>query len=398
VARALLYLPEAASRALAARQIAGRPLTVRALVAAVRAGAMTVGISVSLRDPAVERALERLPAAAGAVRWLDPNVGPGADADSGDPWLLIPAPIVVDPACLRALLDPAAPAGGAVLANSRAGPAPVILAPAALVARLWPKLALGEPVGPDLARYLETARPEPRQAPGLLVAVRDEAGLVEAERALYRRVGTGWDTGVDRFLHRRCSRWITRALVRTPATPNQVSLASLAVGCAAIWCFWRATPASAAWGIAFYALASILDHSDGELARLTYQESRFGAHLDWAIDTTIHAGVVLGMGLTAGGPVAVAVGIAAAGGVTASAWFARILPHEIEVGEAVGGALEGMGNRDLFYLLLLAFGLFRWTATALLLPLAFLVALGSQAYWVACVSRIRRSRAAGAGS
>jgi phosphatidylglycerophosphate synthase len=398
VARALLYLPEAASRALAARQIAGRPLTVRALVAAVRAGATTIGIPVSLRDPAVERALERLPAATGAVRWLDPTIGRGPDADSGEPWLLIPAPLVIDPGCLRALLDPAAPAGGAVLANSMAGPAPVILAPAALVARLWPKLAVGEPIGLDLARHLDAARTEPRQAPGLLVVVRDEAGLVEAEQALYRRVGTGWDTGVDRFLHRRCSRWITRVLVRTPATPNLVSLASLAVGSAAIWCFWRSTPASAAWGIAFYALASILDHSDGELARLTYQESRFGAHLDWAIDTIIHAGVVLGMGLTAGGPVALAVGIAAAGGVTASAWFARILPHEIEVGEAVGGALEDMGNRDFFYLLLLAFVLFRWTATGLLLPLALLVALGSQAYWVSCVSRIRRSRAAGARS
>ena len=92
---------------------------------------------------------------------------------------------------------------------------------------------------------------------------------------------------------------------------------------------------------------------------------------------------------------AVAVGIAAVVGVALSAWFARILPHEIEVGEAVGGALKDMGNRDLFYLLLLGFVLFRWTAPHLLLPLAIVVALGSQAYWIGCLNRIRRSRAAG---
>jgi len=46
-------------------------------------------------------------------------------------------------------------------------------------------------------------------------------------------------------------------------------------------------------------------------------------------------------------------------------------------------------------LLLLGFVLFRWTAPHLLLPLAIVVALGSQAYWIGCLNRIRRSRAAG---
>jgi len=81
-------------------------------------------------------------------------------------------------------------------------------------------------------------------------------------------------------------------------------------------------------------------------------------------------------------------------GVALSALFARYLPREIAVGETVGGALKHMGNRDLFYLLLLGFVLLRWMAPSALPALALLVALGSQSYWIACVDRIRRGRPA----
>ena len=43
--------------------------------------------------------------------------------------------------------------------------------------------------------------------PGDLVTVADH----EAERLLYAGLGTDNDTGVDQYLHRRCSRWMTRA-------------------------------------------------------------------------------------------------------------------------------------------------------------------------------------------
>src|SRR4029077_20520569 len=70
---ALLYLPDAASVRLAAHSIAGRTVTVRNLVAALRAGASTLAVPPALRDRAVERALARMPALAAAVRWLEPG-------------------------------------------------------------------------------------------------------------------------------------------------------------------------------------------------------------------------------------------------------------------------------------------------------------------------------------
>jgi hypothetical protein len=97
------------------------------------------------------------------------------------------------------------------------------------------------------------------------------------------------------------------------------------------------------------------------------------------------------MAVSAGpGGVATAIGVVGASGVVLSALFARHLPREIAVGETVGGALKNMGNRDLFYAVLLVFALLRGGLPAALPLLALVVALGSQTYWIACVARIRR--------
>jgi len=394
MAAAILYLPHAASRALGARPVGGRSLTLRAAVAAARAGASIVGIPAALRTPRLEREIRRAPDAARAVRWLD---GPAPEPGFTErPCLLLPVTMLAEAWSLRVLLEPGGEPEGAVLAGTAARGAPALSAPPAFVQKLWDRLAAGQPLGEELTLQAGrvSAVGEPAAAAPLIV--RREADLAEAEARLYARLGTDNDTGVDRFLHRRCSLPLTRVLVRTPATPNQVSLASLAVGGGAIWCFWQATPGSALLGVLLYLVASVLDHSDGELARLTFQESRLGAHLDWAIDTIIHSLLVLAMAVTAGhGPLALAVGAAGAAGVTLSAFLARHLPHEIEVGPSVGGGLKNMGNRDLFYLLLLVFVLLRWLVPALLVGLALLVAVGSQWYWLACLARIRRLRPAG---
>ena len=73
---------------------------------------------------------------------------------------------------------------------------------------------------------------------------------------------------------------------------------------------------------------------------------------------------MLGIGVTAGGPLMVAIGVLAAAGVTLSALFARSLPREIEVGPTVGGVLKNIANRDLFYILLLGATVLRWLAPA----------------------------------
>jgi phosphatidylglycerophosphate synthase len=394
VAGAVLYLPDARSAALAGAIVAGRPLALRAMVAAARAGVAAIGVPARLRSARLERLIARTRDLDGRVRWIEGAAGADAARElAGRGCLLIPATTLLDARTLAPVLaDPPEAAGAAVTDSVEAG-APVLLLTAEAVRRFAPALAAGEPLGAEVARHVEVTRPKPLSAAGLCFAVRDPGDLAEAERLLYAGLGTDNDTGVDQYLHRRCSRWLTRVLVRTPATPNQVSAASLVIGLGAVWCVWQATTPTAALGLLCYALACIVDHSDGELARLTFQESRLGAHLDWAIDTIIHSGLVLAMAVSAdvGWPTT-AIGVVGASGVALSAFFARYLPREIAVGETVGGALKNMGNRDLFYVLVLVFVLLRWILPAGLPLLALVVALGSQSYWMACVVRIRRGR------
>jgi phosphatidylglycerophosphate synthase len=393
VVSALLYFPDDAAVGLAAAPVAGRTLAVRALVAALRAGAFPIAVPASLRSPEVERALRRMPALAAAVRWLAPDTPAPEEAEA---CLLLPASSLVHVSALGALL--AAPtARGAVLAPSATGEAPVALAPAGLLGGLWKDLAAGRPVGAALARRLAEAGVEACPATGPHVTVGAVGDLARAEQALEATLGIAADSGVDRYLHRRGSRWISRLLVWTPVTPNQVSLLSLVIGLGAVWCFWEATAASAFLGVMLYALASIVDHADGEIARLTFQESRLGANLDWTIDTIIHSGIVLGIGVSAGGHLMDGVGILAAAGITLSALFARYLPREIEVGPTVGGLLRNIANRDLFYLVLLAFATLRWLAPGLVMVVALVVAVGSQVYWLGCLARIRATRTGAAG-
>jgi phosphatidylglycerophosphate synthase len=390
VVRALLYLPDDTAPRLAAASVSGRSLAVRAMVAALRAGASLVAVPSTLRDAQVEDALRRMPALGAAVRWLLPDTP--APAEEPAPWLLLPASSLVHVSALTGLLAAPTPRG-AVLAGPGAGSAPVALLPAPLVARMWTDLAAGRPVGALLARGLEETGADAHEPTGPYVAVREASDLPRAEAALRATLGIAADSGVDRYLHRRCSRWISRLLVRTPVAPNHVSVVSLAIGLVAIWCFWHATAASAWLGVLLYALASIVDHADGEIARLTFQESRLGANLDWTFDTIIHVGVVAGIGVSsAGGLLGGLVGLLAAVGVTLSAVFARYLPREIEVGPTVGGLLTHIANRDLFYLVLLSFAALRWLAPSLVIAVALVVAVGSQVYWVGCLTRVWRPR------
>lgn len=172
--RALLYLPDAAGDRLAATRVAGRTLAVRVMVAALRAGASRIAVPSTLGDPAVDRALRRMPALSDALEWL----GPGADAPADGPaarWFLLPASALIHASVLDGLL--AAPPGRpAVLAESAEGIAPVALLPATPPATLWPNtlwpntlwkdLAAGRPVGPELARWLRETGAVPRGATG----------------------------------------------------------------------------------------------------------------------------------------------------------------------------------------------------------------------------------------
>ena len=181
-------------------------------------------------------------------------------------------------------------------------------------------------------------------------------------------------------------------LVRTPLTAERASVSRIGVpAClrhAAVEARIAASPRLSAAVVWF-------DRLDGEVARLTFQESAFGEWLDFTTDTLIHAALVLGMGVTAsrvGGSVMVLAGAGAAFGVILSALFAQSLSEGAAGEERLATVLKGLGTRDLFYMVLVAFLLGLWFAPRVLPVLVALLAVGSQGYWLTCLGRRLVSR------
>jgi hypothetical protein len=112
---------------------------------------------------------------------------------------------------------------------------------------------------------------------------------VEAEEAL------------DLVLYRPLAFVLTKLLLRTSATPNQVSVASLACGVLAGFAFSVGTPR--AWTLAAlaYFACNTLDCADGQLARLRGGGTPLGYMVDGCIDyaasVAIFAGLARGLEL-----------------------------------------------------------------------------------------------------
>jgi hypothetical protein len=288
---AVLYLPSSRDAATALDAVAGRPLGFRMLMAAVRAGCSRVWVPAQFRGGPIEQAIAATPSARAASVWLQPDATPPAG-----PLLLLSATTLTSPAALRPLLAARPPA---VLGGSWEDGAPVVVVGGDRVPKLWSRLTTDGPIGDTLTEALSTG--DITVVPSAGWCVRAAGPMDALERPLYGDLGSPVDTRLDTVVHRRLSRPITRLAVAARLSPNVVTVASLLVGLLAAAAFWQATPAWALLGLLLYAAAVVLDHADGEVARLTFAESRFGARLDVVVDTLVHVAIMLALGVAAGG-------------------------------------------------------------------------------------------------
>jgi phosphatidylglycerophosphate synthase len=106
--------------------------------------------------------------------------------------------------------------------------------------------------------------------------------------------------GIFARTNRRVSIPISRQLIKFPITPNMVSLFTLGVSFMSGWYFARGGYWYMLLGAVLGLFASILDGSDGEVARLTFQDSAFGCWLETICDYLYYVFTFVGMtiGLT----------------------------------------------------------------------------------------------------
>ena len=129
------------------------------------------------------------------------------------------------------------------------------------------------------------------------VRVSNRADLRNAERWLLRGLIKDAEGFMSRHFERKISLAVTRRLVRTDITPNQMTAVSVAIGLLGALFFLSSMPAYQLTGALLFLLHSILDGCDGEIARLKYLESRLGGILDFWGDNVVHSAVFVCIGL-----------------------------------------------------------------------------------------------------
>lgn len=116
----------------------------------------------------------------------------------------------------------------------------------------------------------------------------------------------------------RLARWLAMTLRNAPFTPNHITTLALLAGLAAGGLYASGNALAADLGAALFLIAALLDHADGELARMTNKGAAFGYYYDHLSGAVTYVVLFSGMGVglrTELGPPAIALGIAAGLGV-----------------------------------------------------------------------------------
>ena len=129
--------------------------------------------------------------------------------------------------------------------------------------------------------------------------VRTQADVPVAERKLFSSLKGEFEGFVDRYFNRKVSRWFTRIFLALGASPNAITMVATVVGLLAAVGFAVGTYQAAIVAALLFQFAAVIDCCDGEVARLTFTESPFGAWLDIAMDNVVHMAIFAGIAVGA---------------------------------------------------------------------------------------------------
>ena len=205
---------------------------------------------------------------------------------------------------------------------------------------------------------------------------------IEAEREVEQSSGTSLDSPIiDRYVIRKISWFITGFLVRTPVTPNQVTVISLILGiiAAVIFSLGGHTHTITA-GLIFF-LCIVFDQCDGEVARIKNMETEFGRSFDIIVDSIVSAAIVAGITFAlykaSGSGFHIIIGLLAIIGISISIFLATYLGKENKTDTGTQEMLDKLNNKDFFYIIMLASVIFNQMIWFLLI-----MAVGTNIFWI----------------
>jgi len=223
------------------------------------------------------------------------------------------------------------------------------------------------------------------------------ADLPRAERHLLRALIKDTEGFMSRHFDRKISLAISRRLANTRVTPNMMTIVSIAIGVFGALFFLSSRPLWQTAGALCFVLHSIVDGCDGELARLRFQESRWGGLLDFWGDNLVHlavySAIAVGWSRAIGELWPLWVGAAAIVGNMLSAGFVHVqtlggvrakegplFTNVSQRSSRLSRVADELSRRDFIYLVLIlsAFGKSHWflVMAAVGAPIYFLVLVG----------------------
>jgi phosphatidylglycerophosphate synthase len=233
-------------------------------------------------------------------------------------------------------------------------------------------------------------------AVGVARRVEDHFMAALAEDELWETMGSATDGLVDKYFNRPAGRVLSKLLIHTPVTPNQVSVFATCVGVGAAVCLGRGDHRWDIIGALVLQLSAAVDCVDGDIARVMFKESKLGKWLDLAGDQVVHVAlfvaIAVGLSVAKPGVPATALGVSAALGVLiAFGVVLRGMLHPDARGNTrLQRLIDATTNRDFSVLIIvLAFAdrldLFLWAA-----------AIGVHGFWLLALGlQLRGRRAAG---
>jgi phosphatidylglycerophosphate synthase len=271
---AIILPPQNGDWHLSTQSVAGLPVLLRIILTAERAGVRRLIICSGKATPHLQPLLNSR-SFQSEIQWLDP-AGKGIpeilDGQGTAPCFLIRATTLLTPAVLsqmRAAFHP----GAARLVPTGQGPDGPLL--------------FGRPEAlKDLYGPLEEV-PLSGSAVCLDLAT---TSVKEGEDHLYRALGKPTDSLVIRWsraLLLPCLTW----LVKTRISPNQITLIGFLIGLLAVLCLWQASYLPTVVGASLFVVAYLVDLLDGMVARLKFQETRWGGWIDYHLDNLVHLGI-----------------------------------------------------------------------------------------------------------
>jgi 1L-myo-inositol 1-phosphate cytidylyltransferase / CDP-L-myo-inositol myo-inositolphosphotransferase len=365
----------------------GLSLLKRAVLTAQKAGATTCYVSLGGESAWLRQELVGDARITNQIVWGLPEPSIVSAADRDHLWLLYPVDALFRHPLALQLAGTDTQGRLQVLPDANGAPLLVVGSGSEVVSmcqRLARQNSFAQAVSEETGETKKISSPQGH----FLDCLRTVDDTPRLEHAMLRSLENSKDGVVDTYLNRKFSRPITRWLLRTPLTPNQITLLACSLSIVGGLCFLPGGYWGPLFGALLLQLSAVLDCCDGEVARIKFMESPLGDTLDIVCDTIGAIAIFLGIGAAVwqngGSAYALPLGGVLAVGGALSFPFVTLAEKTEDAGRQRGGwedtlihnLLIGLTNRD-YSLLIIAGALagrlswFLWGA-----------AVGSHVFWM----------------